>query len=68
VLASDGTTVLGTVSMCLKDPREPNEHDFQTIDVALYLMGLAIERSRNERLILAQQMKLVASSKKAAPG
>jgi len=67
VLSGDGR-VLATVSMCWKERRTPTVRDFELVDVATHLMGLAIERTHAERLIVEQQVKLVASSKMAALG
>ena len=65
---SDKGEVLATVSMCWKEKRVPTDWDFEVVDVATSLMSIAVERKRQEKLILEQQMKLVNSSKLAALG
>lgn len=67
VLSRDGK-VIGTVSMCWKEPKVPTNRHFALADVATKLMGIAIERDRTQRLVREQQMKMIASSKLAALG
>lgn len=67
VLSREGK-VIGTVSMCWKEPKEPTQRHFELADVATKLMGIAIERDRNEKTMQEQQAKMIASSKLAALG
>lgn len=67
VLSKDGA-VLGTVSMCWREPTSPSRRHLELVDVATRLMGIAIEREETERLLLEQQAKMVTSSKLAALG
>ncbi len=67
VLGKDGS-VLGTVSMCWRELRQPTERDFALVDMATQLMGFAIERQKAQDLIMGQQLTLVASSRMAALG
>lgn len=67
VLGNDGK-VLGTVSMCWRELRQPTARDFELVDAATRLMSVAIERQRTENLIHQQQAKMMASSKMAALG
>lgn len=67
VVSSDGK-VLGTVSMCWREKRAPQERDLQLADVAVQLMQTAIEKAKSENMITHQQVKLVSSSKMAALG
>lgn len=67
VLSGDGR-VIGTVSMCWREPREPTTRDFELADLAVGLMGIAIDRAQAEQVILTQQASLVSSSKMAALG
>lgn len=67
VFSKDGK-VIGTVSMCWREPKEPTRRHFELVDVATRLMGIAIERGQTEKLLREQQAKMVASSKLAALG
>lgn len=67
VISHDGQ-VIGTVSMCWKEPKQPTNRHFALADVATKLMAIAIERDQTEKLVREQQMKMIASSKLAALG
>jgi len=67
VISKDGK-VIGTVSMCWKEPKEPTPRHFELASVATKLMGIAIERDQTERFLRENQMKMVTSSKLAALG
>jgi PAS domain S-box-containing protein len=67
VISEDGR-VIGTVSMCWREPKRPTPRHFELVDVAVRLMGIAIERDRTHRLLQKQQMQMIASSKLAALG
>lgn len=67
VFSKDGK-VIGTVSMCWREPKEPMRRHFELVDVATRLMGIAIERGQTEQLLREQQAKMIASSKLAALG
>ncbi len=60
--------VIGTVSMCWKEPKEPLPRHLELVEVATRLMGIAIERDRTRQLLESQQVKMIASSKLAALG
>jgi PAS domain S-box-containing protein len=47
ILASDGT-VLGSLAMYFREPREPTERDLCVLTTAAHLAGIAMERARIE--------------------
>lgn len=67
VIATDGT-VIATVNMSWPEPSEPSSRHLEIVEMAAQLIGLAIERSQAENVILDQQVKLVTASKMAALG
>lgn len=67
VLSKEGK-VIGTASMCWKQPTEPTQRHFELADVATKLVGMAVERDRTEKLVLEQQVKMITTSKLAALG
>ncbi|HET6172694.1 MAG TPA: PAS domain S-box protein [Gaiellales bacterium] len=47
VLATDGV-VLGTIALYYQEPRDPGSRDFELVELATHVAGIAIERGRSE--------------------
>ncbi|MBA3846361.1 MAG: PAS domain S-box protein, partial [Planctomycetes bacterium] len=61
VLGKDGI-VLGTVSMCWREPRVPTARELELVDVATRLMAMAIERAQGEAVATEQRARLLAAA------
>lgn len=60
--------VIATVSLYYNSIYEPTEWDFEIAEIAVNLMSIASERSKQEELIVEQSLKLVSSTKLASIG
>jgi signal transduction histidine kinase len=67
VLSCDNE-VIATVSLYYQDFHEPGPLDFEIVEAAANLMAIAVDRKRQEELIIEQRLKLITSSKLAALG
>ena len=67
VLSKEGE-VIATVSLYYQKTYEPTPWDFEIVEVAANLMSIAVERKKQDEMIMEQRLKLATSSKLAALG
>lgn len=67
VIARSGS-VLGTFELYIESPRQPTTFEAKMLGAFAEIIGLTMEKHRNERLIEAQKMKITASAKMASLG